>query len=209
MKRVEEAIGERWILLGIDEYEYMGERLTDGLVDERLFQTLRMIIQNHLHTTVLLSGAHTLEDLPPVWSNYFINTRVIKIGPLSGREARLLITQPVPMVVVARGTVEVAGVAGAPAPGTSARCHRSTWLAARTDDHDGNHHPLGFVAVRATIWGPMGLPFERTRRTKPSTATRSLPKLATVSRSDRPRACECGGSIRERVVHIHHCLSQS
>jgi hypothetical protein len=43
-----------------------------------------------------MSGAHTLEGLPPLWSNYFINTRMLKVGPLQEADALELITRPIP-----------------------------------------------------------------------------------------------------------------
>jgi len=52
--------------------------------------------QNHPRITVLMSGAHTLEELPPLWSNYLINTRMLKVGPLEEADARELILHPIP-----------------------------------------------------------------------------------------------------------------
>ena len=43
-----------------------------------------------------MSGAHTLEELPPLWSNYLINTRMLKVGPLEEADARELILRPIP-----------------------------------------------------------------------------------------------------------------
>jgi hypothetical protein len=43
----------------------------------------------------LLSGSHTPTDLPPLWSDYFINVRTLKIGHLKEDEARELIVRPI------------------------------------------------------------------------------------------------------------------
>jgi AAA+ ATPase superfamily predicted ATPase len=95
LNRVEEQVGTRWILLNLDEYEKLIEMMEAGRLDERVLDVLRNIIQHHPRVTVLLSGSHTLEDLPPIWSNYLINVRVLKIENLKVDEARELIVQPI------------------------------------------------------------------------------------------------------------------
>jgi hypothetical protein len=95
LNRVEDAVGARWILLNLDEYEKLAQMIDAGRIDARVFDFLRGIIQHHPRVTVLLSGSHTLEDLPPIWSNYLINVRVLKIENLKEDEARELIVQPI------------------------------------------------------------------------------------------------------------------
>jgi hypothetical protein len=95
LNRVEEAVGTRWILLCLDEYERLEEMLEEGRIDRRVFHFLRHLIQHHPRLTVLLSGSHTLEDLSPMWSDYLINVRVLRIGNLKEDEARELIVQPI------------------------------------------------------------------------------------------------------------------
>jgi hypothetical protein len=95
LNRVEEAVGTRWILLCLDEYERLEEMLEAGRIDQRVFHFLRHLIQHHPRVTVLLSGSHTLEDLSPMWGDYLINVRVLKIGNLKEDEARELIVQPI------------------------------------------------------------------------------------------------------------------
>ena len=97
LEQVEKKLGDYyWILLALDEFEALGEMLEAGRTDERIFQTLRSLMQNHPRITVLMSGAHTLEELPPLWSNYLINTRMLKVGPLDTADARELILRPIP-----------------------------------------------------------------------------------------------------------------
>ena len=95
LSQVEAALGERWILLCLDEYERLQEMLDDGRIDRRIFGYLRHIIQHHPQITILLSGSHTLVDLPPIWSDYFINVRTLNIGHLKEDEARELIVHPI------------------------------------------------------------------------------------------------------------------
>ncbi|MEI7848968.1 MAG: AAA family ATPase, partial [Chloroflexota bacterium] len=97
LEQVEKKLGDYyWVLLALDEFEALGEMLEAGRTDERIFQTLRGLMQNHPRITVLMSGAHTLEELPPLWSNYLINTRMLKVGPLADADARELILRPIP-----------------------------------------------------------------------------------------------------------------
>ena len=97
LSSLDEILGDyHWILLALDEYESLGGMLADGRVDERIFQLVRGIIQHHHRITVLLSGAHTLEELPPLWSNYFINSKMLKVSPLQKADAIELITRPLP-----------------------------------------------------------------------------------------------------------------
>jgi hypothetical protein len=96
LENVEKALGDYyWVLLALDEFETLGNMLTAGRIDERLFQTLRGVIQHHPRITILVSGAHTFEELPPLWSNYFINMKMLKVGPLEEADARKLITAPI------------------------------------------------------------------------------------------------------------------
>jgi hypothetical protein len=96
LENVEQKLGDYyWVLLAIDEFEALGEMLSSGRIDERVFQTLRGLIQHHPRITVLISGAHTLEELPPLWSNYLINTKMLKVGPLADSDARELIVHPI------------------------------------------------------------------------------------------------------------------
>jgi len=95
LAQVEAALGERWLLLCLDEYERLQEMLDDGRIDRRIFGYLRHLIQHHPQITILLSGSHTLTDLPPLWSDYFINVRTLKIGHLKEDEARELIVRPI------------------------------------------------------------------------------------------------------------------
>ncbi len=95
LEDVEKSLGDYWVLLALDEYESLGDMKDSGRVDERIFQLLRGIIQGHPRFTVLMSGSHTLEDLPPYWSNYFINTKMLKVDPLRYEDAVELITRPI------------------------------------------------------------------------------------------------------------------
>jgi serine/threonine protein kinase len=95
VSQIERSIGQRWVLLNFDEYENLSEMLKRGRIDERIFQLLRSLIQQHPHIALLFSGSHDLSDMPSIWSNSLINVKMLHIGPLQPAEARELITQPV------------------------------------------------------------------------------------------------------------------
>ncbi len=96
LENVEKRLGDYyWVLLALDEFEALGDMLSAWQIDERLFQTLRGVIQHHPRITIMVSGAHTLEELPPLWSHYFINMKMLKVGPLEEADARELITHPI------------------------------------------------------------------------------------------------------------------
>ena len=93
---VEKALDGFWMLLCLDEYEYLEKMLADGRVDERAFQLLRSLLQNNPHLTLLFSGAHTFETLQPIWSHHLINVRTLQIGHLDLQDARELVERPIP-----------------------------------------------------------------------------------------------------------------
>ncbi|MFQ6014916.1 MAG: ATP-binding protein, partial [Anaerolineae bacterium] len=91
---VEQSIGQRLIMLNLDEFERLEEMTQEGRLDQRIFNWLRGLIQHHPKLVVLFSGSHTLEDLAPFWSDYLISVRVLRVGPLEEGEARELIVEP-------------------------------------------------------------------------------------------------------------------
>ena len=96
LNAVEKTIGEKLILLNLDEYERLEEMIRDGRLDKRVFNWLRSLIQSHPKVVVLLSGSHTVEELSPEWSDALINVRLLRIGALAENEARELIEKPIP-----------------------------------------------------------------------------------------------------------------
>jgi hypothetical protein len=90
------TLKDRWLLLALDEYETIDDLITQRHLDENFFKLLRSLIQHHSKIILLFSGAHTLEDLPSVWSHYLVNISILKVNPLSEYDARELITKPTP-----------------------------------------------------------------------------------------------------------------
>lgn len=95
LKGAEKALGERSLLLCLDEFERLEEALATGRIDTRFLSMLRNIIQHHRRITVLLAGSHHLDELPPRWADALVTTQSLKIGFLDEADARELIVHPV------------------------------------------------------------------------------------------------------------------
>ncbi len=95
LDQVEHALGERTLLLCLDEFEALEEAIQDGRFDRRILATLRSIVQHRSHMAVLLSGSHRIDELPPHWASALISTTTLPISFLEEHDARALIEQPV------------------------------------------------------------------------------------------------------------------
>ncbi|MEH1967999.1 hypothetical protein [Nostoc sp.] len=89
-------IGERRILLNLDEFEKIGTAIKNGQITLRLFDELRHLIQHYEQLGFLFSGVQTLEELGPNWSSYFISVVPIEMLYLEPNEAEELLLNPDP-----------------------------------------------------------------------------------------------------------------
>ncbi len=89
-------LGERRLLLNLDEFEKIGSAIKDNRISERLFDQLRSMIQHYDRLGFLFSGVQTLEELGPRWSNYFISVVPMEMHYLEPHEAEDLLTNPDP-----------------------------------------------------------------------------------------------------------------
>ncbi|MEH2376515.1 AAA family ATPase [Nostoc sp.] len=89
-------IGERRILLNLDEFEKTGTAIQKGQITLRLFDELRHLIQHYEKLGFLFSGVQTLEELGPNWSSYFISVVPIEMLYLEPNEAEELLLNPDP-----------------------------------------------------------------------------------------------------------------
>lgn len=87
---------DKILLVKMDEIETL-ERVFQrpGLPPEVFFNSLRNTIQHRPRFRFIMAGSHTLAELRH-WSNYLINSQLIKLGYLEPAEARQLIERPVP-----------------------------------------------------------------------------------------------------------------
>lgn len=87
------------VLLTFDEYERLAEDGHDNRLAVEILSQLRTIIQHRKNIVVLFSGGHRFQEMPNMnWSDYLINAKTIELSFLSEKEARLLLTAPVPKV---------------------------------------------------------------------------------------------------------------
>jgi hypothetical protein len=89
-------LGERRLLLNLDEFEKIGSAIKEQRISDRLFDQLRSMIQHDDRLGFLFSGVQTLEELGPRWSNYFISVVPMEMHYLEPAEAADLLLNPDP-----------------------------------------------------------------------------------------------------------------
>jgi AAA+ ATPase superfamily predicted ATPase len=94
MDRLERSIPHKRVLLCLDEFERL-ERLVAETQSHAPLNFLRHILQHRGRWILLFSGAHTLAECQPYWSDYLINTRSLRLTYLPEADARDLILHPV------------------------------------------------------------------------------------------------------------------
>ena len=93
---VRERIGERILLLAIDEFEELGERVKRGRLPEEVFPYLRHLIQHEEQLAFIFSGTHKIEEMiGDYWSVLFNIARYKMVGFLDREDAIRLIREPV------------------------------------------------------------------------------------------------------------------
>lgn len=95
LDRLETILGDRTLLLCLDEFENLEQGIADGRFDTRLLAQLRTIVQHRRRIAVLLSGSHHLDELPAHWASALINTTPFSISFLAAHDARALIETPI------------------------------------------------------------------------------------------------------------------
>jgi hypothetical protein len=95
LDQVERTLGERALLLCLDEFETLEDAIQDGRLDTRILATLRNVVQHRRRVAVLLSGSHQLDELPSHWASALISTTTLPLSFLDEPDARELIEQPV------------------------------------------------------------------------------------------------------------------
>ncbi len=89
-------LGERRLLLNLDEFEKIGNAIQERRISSRLFDQLRSLIQHYDQLGFLFSGVQTLDELGPRWSNYFISVVPMEMHYLEPHEAEDLLRNPDP-----------------------------------------------------------------------------------------------------------------
>ena len=93
---VEDALGERHVLLCLDEFEQLQTQIDEGRLDRRILDLLRSIVQHRRRLTVALTGVNALGELAPRWAATLVSATAIELGALGREDARELVRRPVP-----------------------------------------------------------------------------------------------------------------
>lgn len=83
------------LLLAIDEYENLDEKIGQGVFSLDPLAAVRESIQYHRRLIWLFAGSHAIDELRHApWPSYLISARTVEIPPFSAAETRLLLTEP-------------------------------------------------------------------------------------------------------------------
>jgi len=89
-----QATGKR-VLLAIDEYENIDEKLGEKIFPKDLLATVRESIQTHRQITWIFAGSHDITELKHAeWPSYLVSARTIEVPMFTLAETRLLLTEP-------------------------------------------------------------------------------------------------------------------
>lgn len=95
LERMAPARGERFIVLMLDEFEKLEQRMDEGAVSRDFLEHLRYLMQHRRELLVLLSGHHTLrERMGRYWEPLMGIARSVRVSYLEEDAARRLITDP-------------------------------------------------------------------------------------------------------------------
>ncbi len=96
LRRVRAAIGNRQLVLLLDEFEELESAVTAGHLDTSVFGFLRHVIQHERGLCVIFCGTHRMEELATNYWSVLFNISLYKhVGFLEYAEALRLIQEPV------------------------------------------------------------------------------------------------------------------
>lgn len=89
------ATGDRRLLLALDEYEIIDQRVAEGLFPPDFLAALRESIQSHRRVVWLFAGSHHIDELPHAdWASHLISVRSVPVPMFTTAETRALLTNP-------------------------------------------------------------------------------------------------------------------
>lgn len=96
LREVQRHIGDRHLVLMIDEFEVIEENIERGVLDSRLLDYLRSLMQHSPKLGFILAGTQKIEEMAGnYWSIFFNLALYKKISFLDEAATEQLITQPV------------------------------------------------------------------------------------------------------------------
>jgi HAMP domain-containing protein len=96
LRRVRQVIGERHLVLMLDEFEELEAAARRGTLDASVFGVIRHLVQHEPALSLILCGTHRIEELASDYWNVLFNISLYKhVGSLDYGEAMRLIQEPV------------------------------------------------------------------------------------------------------------------
>jgi hypothetical protein len=95
MVREAVARSERRIVLLLDEFDDLEQKVRSGLLDGAVLDQLRHLVQHNRNLSLVLSGTHRIEELGGGLWSFLLNLATYRrIGCLSGEEAESVMREP-------------------------------------------------------------------------------------------------------------------
>jgi hypothetical protein len=97
LRETHRAIGERRVILTIDEFEAIEEGIRDGRIEKELLGYLRSVIQGEPWLVVAFAGLHTLAEMTgDYWNPLYGSVTPIKVGFFRRATSDGLLAKPHP-----------------------------------------------------------------------------------------------------------------
>ena len=97
LDRLDASIGDRRLILAVDEFELIEEGIREGAIDARVLEYLRSLNQRHRWLALIFGGLHTLDEMGRDYrSAFYGQTEHVRVGYLNREDAVRLITRPHP-----------------------------------------------------------------------------------------------------------------
>jgi hypothetical protein len=86
---------DRRLVISLDEYENIDEKIGQGVFPEDLLAAFRESIQTHRRITWIFAGGHEITELAHApWTSYLVSAQTVEVPLFSMEESRLLLTEP-------------------------------------------------------------------------------------------------------------------
>lgn len=96
IKKIKPGLGERVIVLMVDEFEELQMRVEEKRISKTMFSNLRHLMQHEEKLAFLFCGTHKLEEMSAdYWSIFFNTALYLRISHLKRKDAVRLIKEPV------------------------------------------------------------------------------------------------------------------
>lgn len=96
LKEIKPTLGERIVVLMVDEFEELQMRVEDRRISRTIFSNIRHLMQHEEKLIFLFCGTHRLEEMSADYWSIFFNTAMnLRISLLKPNDALRLIKEPV------------------------------------------------------------------------------------------------------------------